>query len=247
MSSLKAEVAKVKIGFLEIEGLMCESKNYYIAITQLVALNLMPPGRSAKQLESLLGLGFQSHIVQFKTTIHPKAVNAIPLIYFEEVLFNLALKGVEAAINLSRQLIGASLTKAFSIAFKQKFEDDEFQAYFEARQAGIKTRRNLTNAIDDWYLQNRSEKAPWTIYASATNMIYKKLYGMTAEELEQHLGCKRNKSRSVMDKEGLIVIDRAEAKVMELIDYEGSHPIKAVGTARIYPAKSLPFKREDLN
>lgn len=95
MTILRAEVANVNMGSFSMEGLMDENKNYYVAVVQLVTLNLVPPNRSSKQLEAIVGKGFQSHVVQFKTAINPKAINAIPLIYFEEVLFNLAIKGVE--------------------------------------------------------------------------------------------------------------------------------------------------------
>lgn len=243
MTILRAEVANVNMGSFSMEGLMDENKNYYVAVVQLVTLNLIPPNRSAKQLEAVVGKGFQSHVVQFKTDIHPKAINAIPLIYFEEVLFNLAIKGVEPAINLSRQLIGASLTKLFCIAFKQKFDDDDIREYLEARQSGIRTRRNLTNAIDDWHKTNYSDKAPGLLYAIATNKIYQKLYGMDARKLESWLECPRYKSRSVMDKDSLVIIDRAENKVTECIDYEGYDPVTAVDKVKIYPATSLPCRK----
>lgn len=65
---------------------------------------------------------------------------------------------------------------------------------------------------------------------------------MDARKLESLLECPRYKSRSVMDKESLVIIDRAENKVTECIDYEGYDPVTAVDEVKIYPAKSLPCK-----
>lgn len=58
---LTATIEKVKFGYFEIEGLMDEEGSYYIAIPQLSGLNLVPPNRSAKQLEDLTDKAFSSH------------------------------------------------------------------------------------------------------------------------------------------------------------------------------------------
>jgi len=46
MNILKAKVATVKIGSLEVEGLLFEDGTFGIAIPQLERLNLIPPNRS---------------------------------------------------------------------------------------------------------------------------------------------------------------------------------------------------------
>lgn len=85
---LRADVTEVSIGSLTIEGLMDEKGGYYVALPQIVALNLVPPNRSLKQVEGLLGVTFQSH-QKFKTELNSKAVNAISLKDFEILLAKL--------------------------------------------------------------------------------------------------------------------------------------------------------------
>lgn len=134
MTILKAEVAQVNLGCFEVEGLMDENGDYYIGVPQLSELNLVPPNRSIKQLESLSGKALQSHeIVKLKTTINPKAVNALPVRLFEKLLLRLAINGNQQAIVFMEALIGLSLQQLFSDAFGVKFEIEERQRWLIAR------------------------------------------------------------------------------------------------------------------
>jgi hypothetical protein len=243
---LSAKVAPVAIGFHSIQGLMDENGSFYVAMPQLADIKLIPQNKSAKQLEPILGIDSSSHITKLKTPIHSKAVNAISIVLLEEILFNLSLKGNEKAIELSRSLIGLSLHKLFSVAFKQKCDDEDLQNYLKMRQQSKRTRRTLTDSVDDWHKKNTGEKAPHLLYAIATNKIYVALWGMNAEGLERHLGCVRYKSRSVMDEDSLHLLELAEANVRDCIDYDGTNPIAAVDCARLRKAKRLPTNRLEI-
>jgi len=70
---LTAIVSPVPIGNLSIEGLLLQDGSYGVAVSQIVALQLVPPNRSLKQLETLLGMVFQSHL-KVKTILNPKVV-----------------------------------------------------------------------------------------------------------------------------------------------------------------------------
>ena len=98
---LTAKVEKVKFGSFEIEGFLAEDGNYYVSFPQLVQTSLIPPNRSCKQLEDLLGIELQP--VKLKTKLNPKAVNAINLNKYEALVFNLALGGKEAALRIARE------------------------------------------------------------------------------------------------------------------------------------------------
>ncbi|MGL5078917.1 MAG: hypothetical protein ACRDBG_24225 [Waterburya sp.] len=70
MTTIKqAEVTQISIANTGIlfNGLMFPNGEYAIAIPQIVELNLIPPKRSLKQLQSLTGIAFQSH--QKATTV----------------------------------------------------------------------------------------------------------------------------------------------------------------------------------
>jgi hypothetical protein len=88
---ISSKVATVKLGTLEIEGLLFEDGRFGVAFPQLERLNLVPPNRSIKQLEALLGIVFPSH-VKTKNELNSKAVNAIDLCDFERVLRTLDRK-----------------------------------------------------------------------------------------------------------------------------------------------------------
>ncbi len=159
---LTAFLAKVQVGILEIEGLMDEEGNYYVAIPQLTDLNLVPPNRSAKQLEALTDKAFSSHdIVKLKTPLNSKGVNAIPVKLVEKLLLRLAIKGNKAAIALMEALIGLSLHQLFSDAFGIKFEREERQRWLACR---FKTRhdfRPLTDELKRYGFTNPMEYAKY--------------------------------------------------------------------------------------
>ena len=94
---LTAVVSPVPIGNLSIEGLLLQDGSYGVAVSQIVALQFVPPNRSLKQLETLLGMVFQSHL-KVKTILNPKVVNAIALKDFEILTFELVLRGNSSAI-----------------------------------------------------------------------------------------------------------------------------------------------------
>lgn len=72
----KAVVATVKIGHIELEGLMLPNGDYAIAMSQIAGLNLIPPNRSFKQLKPLTGMNFPSH-QKVRSELHPKGINVI--------------------------------------------------------------------------------------------------------------------------------------------------------------------------
>lgn len=93
---LKAEVAPVKLGHLEFEGLLREDEVSLIALTQLVALGLVPPNRSARQIEALLGLDCLA-FSKLSTDLNSKPVNAISISTFQDLLLSLANNGNSCA------------------------------------------------------------------------------------------------------------------------------------------------------
>ena len=79
MSIVSGKVSKVSIGVLEFDGLLLEDGRVAVAFSQLSELNLVPPNRSAKQLESLTGINFTSLLIKIKTPMNPKPTNALPI------------------------------------------------------------------------------------------------------------------------------------------------------------------------
>lgn len=232
---LTATIEKVKFGYFEIEGLMDEEGSYYIAIPQLSGLNLVPPNRSAKQLEDLTDKAFSSHeLVKLKTTLNSKAINALPLVKFEVLLFNLSLQGNAKAIELSRALIGLSLQQLFSDAFEQKFEQEERQQFLKIRMSGKVARRQLTYSINDYITKHpelSENKAKW-LYKNATDRLYKLLFGKIKKVLAKELKLEELESfRDHLTVEQLRHLEALEDLMTRLIDQFNLNPLEAAEEA----------------
>lgn len=152
--TLSAEITQVNFGAFEIKGLMDENGDYYVAVTQVADLFQIDSNQASRKVKALLGKGFQ--FATFKTKLHPKAVNAIPIKEFEKLLIELVLKGNSKAIELSRALIGLSLHQLFSDAFGIQFEIEERHRWLACRFNTKHDFRPLTNQ-----LQNYGFKEPW--------------------------------------------------------------------------------------
>lgn len=167
---VKANVAQVNIGPFVIDGLMDEIGDYFVAMPQMVDMNLIPPNRSLKQLQSLVGEGFQSHrAVKLKTPLHPKEINAIPLELFEGLVVELTIKGNQSAISLTRALVGLSLHQLFCDSFGIKFEKEDRQRWLSVR---FKTKHDFRWLTDK--LQEYGFKEPWE-YANYISRMQEKI------------------------------------------------------------------------
>lgn len=131
MSILSASIAEVKIGVISIEGLMDEKGNYAIAVPQICDLIQILNHNAVRDIKALMGKGFQ--FLKYTTKLHPKAINAMSIDDFKKLLFRLALKGHQVAIELSELLIGLSLHQLFCDAFGVKFEAEVRQQWLSAR------------------------------------------------------------------------------------------------------------------
>ena len=130
----KATVATVKLGDLEIEGLMLPDGSYAIAFSQLATLKLVPRNRSIKQLKSRIGGDFPSH-QSIKTELNSKPVNVIDLEDFTKIVKKLARSGNERAFDFLEIMAGLSLRQLFADAFGEKFEVEERQEWLKQRMA----------------------------------------------------------------------------------------------------------------
>lgn len=164
----KAVVATVDLGFAKIEGLMLPDGRYIVAIPQIVSINLVPPNRSAKQLESLYGIAFQSHL-KVKTELNPKAVNAIDLADFTKLIRELDKRGNLTARAFIDAILQEGLERRFDRAFGKKVEEDERNQLIALRMKRIMARKLWTDILRDRSLElfgtklNPNDYKQWTI------------------------------------------------------------------------------------
>ena len=85
--SSKAAVTPVKIGHIEVEGLMLPDGTFAIAVPQVARLFSINQSHASRDLKALLGTGFTFAKVQ--SELHSKAVNILDLTEFELLIAKL--------------------------------------------------------------------------------------------------------------------------------------------------------------
>jgi hypothetical protein len=229
-NKIKAEIAIVQIGYLEIEGLYApETDQFGVAVPQICSLFQFLKKNANRDIKALLGEDFQ--FLKWCSKLNSKAVNVILLPDFEKLLFELALKQNTIAIGMSRDLIGLSLHQLFADAFNIKFEQEERQAWLKARQQGKIARRTLTDSIKDWLLAHpeASENKKKFLYSNVTDAINLGIFARRASKLRKDWHCE-NPRDEMTDKE-LSVVESAEGLTMRLIDQDKLEPMVAVHEA----------------
>ena len=222
----RAEIATVRIGRLEFEGLMIANGTFYIGFSQLTLLNLVPPNRSLKQMEALYGIGFPSH-QKLKTVLNSAPINAIDLKDFQRLLRILDKKGVCAAEKLVDQLTGLSLQQLFSDAFCIQFEKEERQQWLKDRQDGKEKRRTLTDSIKDYLIAH--PHVDKKLYPIVTDLIYLGIFNRRAADLKSDWN--ETNPRDEMTRKELLYVAEVEALTSRLIDRDGLHPLTAAKEA----------------
>jgi len=207
MNILTAEIADVQVGNLTIEGVMFPDGRYGVAIPQLVDLNLVPPDRSRKQLESLTGMVFQSH-QKAKTKLNPKTVNVIGLQDFEVLLAKLDRAGNKNAQDLRDALVGLSLHQFFSDAFGVKFEKEDRQRWLESR------------------FNTKHDFRPLTDQLQKAGFVEPKEYGKYIHLMQSKIGIKSG-TRDELDFTTLNKLERAQNRLTAFMEC-GLSPMQAL-------------------
>jgi len=83
--TIKAQIATIQIGPLSMEGLMSECGRFYIGLSQLVDIGIIPQNRSIQQIQSLFDMSIQ--FIKLQTPLNSKEINAITL----DQLFQISL------------------------------------------------------------------------------------------------------------------------------------------------------------
>ena len=154
---IKAEITIVPIGVLSIEGLMNDSGDFGVGLPQVSDNFSVPHKNASRDVKALLGKDFQ--FLKWKTPLNPKEVNVIPLERWSDLVFELAIKGNEKAIALSRALQGLSWHQIFCDAFGKKFEAEDRQRWLETRLSTKHDFRPLTDMLKKYGFNESKEYA----------------------------------------------------------------------------------------
>jgi hypothetical protein len=142
---VKAVVAKVQIGHIEIDGLMMPDGSFGIAVPQIAELFGTNRNTTSRDLKRLLGEDFRPS--KISTEIGNQSVNVISLTDFEQVMIKLDRAGNVKAQDFRDDLAGLALHQLFCNAFGIKLKELDLQNWLKERQEGKFYRRSLTDAI----------------------------------------------------------------------------------------------------
>lgn len=234
MTILTAAIAKVKIGHLEIDGLMLNDGSFGVAVPQIATL--FPYFKSDKNnasilLKRLMGKDFKTD--KAKTGFNKNITSFVTINQFEKVLRKLDKAGDQVAESMSDDLIGLSLAQLFSDAFGVKFEQEERQQWLKTRQQGKSVRRTLTDSISDYIkhhpeLSENDKKWLYKNCSDKTNLI---VLGKIAKKAAEELGCDRPHLRDFLETKQLVQLTSMEDVTIRLIDKHDIHPLIAVTEA----------------
>lgn len=187
----QAEITQVNVGVVQLlDVLYCqEHEAFYIAVPQLADRFQIDRNQATRTLKRLLGAGFQiDH--KFRTRLHPKAVNAIPLSQYEIVVAKLDRKGNLLAQAERDEMAGLSYIQLACDAFGLIFDASDRAEWMKRRREGIIARHSATDAMKlDSERKGKADSpnAHWK-YKNCTDRIYKHLYGMNAKQMRELLG-----------------------------------------------------------
>lgn len=154
-------------------------------------------------------------------------------------------QGNKLATEIAMALMSTTLDIIIDDRFGRVYKSGEAEARTKARLAGKVVRRSLTDAIKGWLDQTDRPLDFPLVYAQCTNQIYMALWGITAADIRKHFNLKPGNippTRDYLSEHVLRVIERAEDRVIEAIDYDNAIPHEnAVEIARIRPAR-ISFK-----
>lgn len=230
---IQANVAPVKVGHLEIEGLMDANECFAVAVPQICDLFQILVKNAGRDIKALLGKDFQ--FLKYKTKLHPKAVNAVTLVDFERLLRKLDKAGNPIAESMADDLVGLSLQQLFSDAFEIKFEQEERQKWLKDRQEGKQIRHTLTDAIK-WYLNTNADTLSNGyinfIYPNCSDLVNIGLFGRKSKRLCVDLKVSdRSKLRDALTADELRWLSEIEDLAARLIVYQGFEPMEAIKDA----------------
>jgi hypothetical protein len=235
---VKAEVAKVQLGTLEIDGILLPDDNFAIAIPQIAIL--FPyfqdsPNQASQKLKRLMGSDFKTHKVT--TVFNRNATLSISLEQFLELIKSLTLKNDEVATNMLFALAGLSLHQLFCDAFDIHFEKQERQAWLERRDLGKLKRRTVTDSTQDWlnnygYLMTENErKFVWSNLSEKVNLG---VFGRTSKTLRTAWNVPKSALlRDYMKRDELSFVEQVEDVTARILDIGGAQtkPVLAVDNA----------------
>lgn len=239
MSTIKYLRAVIKLGSLSLEVFQSPNGSYRLSQTQILQAICVDKSwiskvtkRGDESLKALRGNGFTGVTESVSIPLSSGGKSTAKTLSVDDAVLiwgYFASQGNQEAVALIVACAIEAIERRADAAFNVQRDEEERNARLEARRKGIVTRRELTDAIQDYLERSEaSENAAKWAYSNATNAMYRAVFGMTATELEAFLSCTRNASRDFLAMNSLRAIDFAENFICRLIDDRAMEPMEAV-------------------
>jgi hypothetical protein len=185
-TNIKAQIAQVNLGHIQIEGLMGSDGRFYVAVPQIADRFQFDKNQASRDLKALLGGGFQFD--KAITPLNPKAVNAVTLDQFHRILIELGFKGNALVREILRDMSALGLHQLFCDAFDIKNNAEDRAAWLQQRIESKQLFWELTQQIKIW-MDGRYCSAPeFTYYSNAFDCLNLQLFGKKSKVIRAELG-----------------------------------------------------------
>lgn len=225
----KAKIAKVNLGFTEIEGLLLSSQEYAVGIPQIADLFQASRNTASRDFRRLLDEDFQASkaVTEFNTN----PINVVSIEVVSLIAFELAKKGNKLADKYIKAALIESIERRFDIAFDKKRSEEEYNARLKARVQGKKVRWDFTDSIKAYIQRNNitGNEAKF-MYKNATDRLYANLTGYSSTKKlreKQNIPLKATPKDYASERD-LRHIAEIEAAAQRYIDLKNIHPCDAI-------------------
>jgi hypothetical protein len=139
------------------------------------------------------------------------------------------------AKNICLALVPTDLDSAIDYSFERDEIEARSKKRRQVRMSGKETRKEMTDSLKEYNetTPGLSENDKKFSYAIVTNIIYKGIFGKTAEKLRLERGADKNNLRDKMDEEELEILKLVEERTAHMIK-NGMKPTKAAYEALDY-------------
>jgi hypothetical protein len=161
----KAIVATIKLGSIQLEGLMLPNGEYRCGVSQIPKIipNTVRPEQASRTLKRNLGGDFQ--FFQVVSELNSKKVNTITLSQLQEVITWASFsKNDLDAQRIVKALMTETLERRFDKAFDRVKSERAYNERFDQRSKGKEVRWNLVDSVQDYILRHKVKGNKATFY-----------------------------------------------------------------------------------
>lgn len=224
-SNIKAQIATVNLGHIQVEGLLGNDANFYVAIPQIAERFSFDKNQASRDIKGLLGRDFQ--FAKAVTPLNSKAVNIVSIDQFQRILIELSIKGNVLAQEVLRDMSALGLHQLFCDAFGIQLDAEDRALWLQRRTESKELFWELAEQIKIW-IDGRDCSAPeHTYYSNAFECLNTQLFGKKSKIIRDEMGITAL-TRDCFGKVALRHINIVQSGAARMMAKETVKPIDAI-------------------